>query len=70
MRKLEVERTQTNASHHSTAAVASNFNELILLDSFQRAADARSERNKPYQNGQDCCVAFGEDFGPTPVQGR
>ncbi|XP_056411862.1 P protein isoform X2 [Hyla sarda] len=77
IRKLEVERTQANASHHTnlsgrvgTAAVAGEFNELILLDSFQRAAEAKSEQDKSYQNGQDCCVAFGEDFGPTPVQGR
>ncbi|XP_071991788.1 P protein isoform X2 [Engystomops pustulosus] len=76
-RKLEVEQTHTNSAHHSslnarvgTAAVASDFNELILLEGFQRASDVKNERDRGYQNAQDCCVAFGEDFGPTPIQGR
>ncbi|XP_068124243.1 P protein [Hyperolius riggenbachi] len=76
VRKIEVEKTQTTAAHHTglngcvgTDPVVHDYNELILLDSFPRAADAKDWDNT-FQNGPECCVALGEDYGPTPVQGR
>ncbi|XP_040192247.1 P protein isoform X1 [Rana temporaria] len=75
--KIEVEKIQSSAQHHSglngcvgTDAVTLDHNELILLDRFQRAADATGNWEKSYQNGQECCIALGEDYVPTPVQGR
>ncbi|XP_053311165.1 P protein [Spea bombifrons] len=79
VRKLDVERTQSSVPQHTglnglvtNEVLSSDFNELILLDSFCRAGDAKPEREKSYQNGttaQECCVALGQDFNPTPVKG-
>ncbi|XP_063315322.1 P protein isoform X2 [Pelobates fuscus] len=77
VRKLEVERTQSSASQHAslngrvgTDVLNGDFNELIFLDNFHRAADSKGEMGKTYQNGtaQECCVTLGQDFNSTPVQ--
>ncbi|KAM9321287.1 P protein [Gastrophryne carolinensis] len=70
--RVEAERTQGNAANNAVlngCVDTDDYNELILLDSFHRA-DVMGEWEKSYQNGQECCVALGEDTGPTPIEGR
>ncbi|OCT95331.1 P protein [Xenopus laevis] len=80
LRKCEVERTPSSVSNCTglngclgTDAVASDFNELIILDSFHRVADAQAGRRKSLQNGTagpECCLPVGEDFSANTMERR
>ncbi|KAE8625641.1 hypothetical protein XENTR_v10006350 [Xenopus tropicalis] len=78
LRKCEVERTQSSNCTGvngclGTDAVAGEFNELIILDGFHRAADVEAERRKSLQNGTtgpECCVPLGKDFSANNMQRR
>ncbi|OCT92504.1 hypothetical protein XELAEV_18015561mg [Xenopus laevis] len=69
LRKCEVERTPSSVSNCTglngylgTNAVSSDFNELIILDSFHRFANAHAERRKNGTAGQECCLPLGYPF--------